>query len=517
MGAEQLRTLEPGQLIVYGGDRITRVPPELAAAFRPATGSSSCSRPATCCTSLGRRWNAVDAAVEAARRAFLELGTVDDDAISAFFGDFAGRLADDTMFAPIAEANAADVADARRRGRSTTRLELSSRMRARHGRRPRTAGGDAARRPGRRRGDGRAPRAGGSSSAGRRSASSASCSRAARTCSPTPPGVLRSGNTVVFRIGSDALGTARAIVEHALASALAESGLPPVRSALLDSLAVAGDGLGAVLASCSSRSRWRAARAGGRAARRRGPASRHPGEPARHRRRMAGRRTGRRPRRASRAAVLHSLDRKVCNTLNVCCIARGRGRRTSCPRSWRRGAAAARSGELADEAARPSSAARRTSRASASSGWSTCGGRGRRPRAAGRTGGPGPSWPGVGVGGQPGDHAGRGRRVGRGDRAVQPPQPPAGGDVARRRIRPSRSGSGPASTPPSSVTGSPAGSTVSSRSTGPSSACPTGSTAACSPAARSCRETPCSRCGPAPSSTTPTCTGERACRSEPAG
>ena len=29
-------------------------------------------------------------------------------------------------------------------------------------------------------------------------------------------GVVRSGNTVVFRIGSDALGTARAIVEHAL-------------------------------------------------------------------------------------------------------------------------------------------------------------------------------------------------------------------------------------------------------------------------------------------------------------
>ena len=39
-------------------------------------------------------------------------------------------------------------------------------------------------------------------------------------------GVLRSGNTVVFRIGSDALGTARAIVEHALKPALSLSGLP---------------------------------------------------------------------------------------------------------------------------------------------------------------------------------------------------------------------------------------------------------------------------------------------------
>ncbi len=39
-------------------------------------------------------------------------------------------------------------------------------------------------------------------------------------------GVVRNGNTVVMRIGSDALGTAEAIVEHALAPALAQAGLP---------------------------------------------------------------------------------------------------------------------------------------------------------------------------------------------------------------------------------------------------------------------------------------------------
>ena len=39
-------------------------------------------------------------------------------------------------------------------------------------------------------------------------------------------GVVRTGNTAVFRIGSDALGTARAIVEHALDPALAAAGLP---------------------------------------------------------------------------------------------------------------------------------------------------------------------------------------------------------------------------------------------------------------------------------------------------
>src|SRR5690606_2645916 len=47
-------------------------------------------------------------------------------------------------------------------------------------------------------------------------------------------GVLRAGNTVVFRIGSDALDTARAIVEEALDPALAESGLPPGAASLVD-------------------------------------------------------------------------------------------------------------------------------------------------------------------------------------------------------------------------------------------------------------------------------------------
>ena len=48
-------------------------------------------------------------------------------------------------------------------------------------------------------------------------------------------GVLRGGNSVVFRIGSDALGTAKAIVEHALMPALAEAGLPEGACVLVES------------------------------------------------------------------------------------------------------------------------------------------------------------------------------------------------------------------------------------------------------------------------------------------
>ena len=48
-------------------------------------------------------------------------------------------------------------------------------------------------------------------------------------------GVVRTGNAVVFRIGSDALGTARAIVEHALGPALSSAGLPAGAVQLVDS------------------------------------------------------------------------------------------------------------------------------------------------------------------------------------------------------------------------------------------------------------------------------------------
>src|SRR5207237_1477427 len=50
-------------------------------------------------------------------------------------------------------------------------------------------------------------------------------------------GVLRAGNTVVFRIGSDALGTAQAIVRAALEPALHSAGLPDGAAVLVQSAA----------------------------------------------------------------------------------------------------------------------------------------------------------------------------------------------------------------------------------------------------------------------------------------
>ena len=131
-------------------------------------------------------------------------------------------------------------------------------------------------------------------------------------------GVLRSGNTVVFRIGSDALGTARAIVAHALHPALREAGLPEGAVQLLDSPSRAtGWALfshpGLALA---------VARGSGEAVAQLGSVARQAGIPAS----LHGTGGGwlvaglAADADAFQAAVHRSLDRKVCNTLNVCCV-----------------------------------------------------------------------------------------------------------------------------------------------------------------------------------------------------
>ena len=153
------------------------------------------------------------------------MGQVSDEAISTFFARFADRLDDDTVFAPISEANAGDMEAAKERGRSTTRLHLSDGMRSdmiaglRGWADQPSSRGEAVEST---RHDGwrvDQVRAGlgvvGFVFEGRPNVFA------------DATGVLRSGNTVVFRIGSDALGTARAIVEHALDPALREAGLPP--------------------------------------------------------------------------------------------------------------------------------------------------------------------------------------------------------------------------------------------------------------------------------------------------
>ena len=135
-------------------------------------------------------------------------------------------------------------------------------------------------------------------------------------------GVLRGGNTVVFRIGSDALETARAAMRLALEPALAAAGLPEGAVVLVESAEhAAGHAL-----FCDTRLSLAVARGSGRAVLTLGGLARQSGIPVS----LHG--TGgawifasetAKPEAFARA-VFESLDRKVCNTLNVCCIPRAR-------------------------------------------------------------------------------------------------------------------------------------------------------------------------------------------------
>ena len=256
------------------------------------------------------------AAVDAAVAAFDEMGGVSDERISEFYDLFAATLADDTSFAPIAAANRSDVARARSRGRSATRLILSDRMRA-----------DMI--------DGL--RTWANAPGGRGSVMDTIHHDRWRVDQvrdglgvvgfvfegrpnvfADATGVLRSGNTVVFRIGSDALGTARAIVEHALRPALALTGLPTGAAVLVDSAAHAS----AWAMFADPRLALAVARGSGAATAQLGAVARQAGNSVSlHGTGGAWIVAGSQADAASfGAAVYHSLDRKVCNTLNTCCI-----------------------------------------------------------------------------------------------------------------------------------------------------------------------------------------------------
>src|SRR5690606_28961523 len=117
MAGGKLERLEAGMTIVYGGDRTTTVPAELAEAFQPGDHLVVVQSTGDLLHVPAAERERVDRAVGEAVEAFHELGKVDDKAISSFFDEFAARLDDDESFAPIAAANEHDVTTAQAAGR----------------------------------------------------------------------------------------------------------------------------------------------------------------------------------------------------------------------------------------------------------------------------------------------------------------------------------------------------------------------------------------------------------------
>jgi glutamate-5-semialdehyde dehydrogenase len=316
MTAEHLQNLEPGMPIVWGGNQVSRVSEDLATAFRPGDALIVMQHNGELLHVPSDVQGLANDAVTAAFDAFTRMGGVSDDQVTEFYLNFAGNLADETRFASIADANAQDIASAQERGRSTTRLILDDRMRA-------------------------------GMIEGLKGWAEAPSGRGRVTDTidhegwtleqvvdglgvvgfvfegrpnvfADATGVLRGGNTVVFRIGSDALGTARAIVRHALAPALESSGLPV--------------GAASLVASASRASAWAmmadprlslaVARGSGQATTQLGAVARQAGNAVS----LHGTGGGwivagpDADPQSLGAAVFHSLDRKVCNTVNTVCI-----------------------------------------------------------------------------------------------------------------------------------------------------------------------------------------------------
>jgi len=315
-----LQHLTAGMPVVWGGDRVTLVSEELAARFAPGDRLLVMQDTGDLLHVPGRAHEIAGAAVGRAREAFAALARVSDTAITHFFEAFAARLENPEVWALIAAANARDVEAARGRGRGVTRLVASDAMRR-------------------------------DMIAGLRAWRDAPATRerlieridhdgwlVEQVTAPLgvvgfvfegrpnvfadAAGVIRSGNTVVFRIGADALETARALATHALKPALTAAGLPEGAAVLVDSVEhAAGWALFA-----DPRLSLAVARGSGPAVAQLGGVARQAGVAVS----LHG--TGGAWLAADASAdaerfskaVFNSLDRKVCNTLNVCCIPRSR-------------------------------------------------------------------------------------------------------------------------------------------------------------------------------------------------
>src|ERR1044071_2848952 len=108
--------------LIVGGDRVVPVPRAIAERFRPGDSVvfSDATEELMLIPSEEKRVAGV--AVTEALAAFEQMRRVSDAQINHFYAGFAQRLASESIWAGILEANRLDVEDARRRERSTTRL-----------------------------------------------------------------------------------------------------------------------------------------------------------------------------------------------------------------------------------------------------------------------------------------------------------------------------------------------------------------------------------------------------------
>ena len=309
--------LRAGDLVAIGRHR-TVISQEFAASLEPGDQVLALSHNGQLRRLPKAVVDLVDEAVSAASRAFTLLPDVSDDAINEFFELAAEALQDNVRFSTVLQANQRDEESARARGRSVTRLVLSENMR-----RDMIAALLMWR---------DAPMSRDSVVSRTEHVGWSVDQRAAPlgvlgfvfegrpNVFADATGVLKGGNAVVFRIGSDALGTANAMMDVIIRPSLIQAGLPVDAVVLLNSPEHAA---GWSLFS-DSRLGLAVARGSGTAVSELGSIAQQSGVPVSlHGTGGAWMVVGE---DASldrlESCVLHSLDRKVCNTLNVVTVIR---------------------------------------------------------------------------------------------------------------------------------------------------------------------------------------------------
>lgn len=317
-GTGPLTSLVAGTPIPFGGDRVTTVDEELARDFHEGDALYVVQETGALLHVPSPVRTAVREQVDAAVDAFRAMSAVTEEQVARFFLEFADRL--EQEWPQIRTANAADVERARELGRSTTRLAVTPAVRddmaeglrgwAARLRHPgATSGPEVARVEH----DGWYV-----------SVVTAPLGVIAFVFEGRPnvladaAGVLATGNTAVLRIGGDALGTAGAIRDLALAPALVSAGLP---TGAISIVPVRDRSAGWALFS-DPRLALAVTRGTGRAVMELSAVARQAGVP------VSAHGTGgawlvadsSADTHRFAAAVRHSLDRKVCNTLNVAVV-----------------------------------------------------------------------------------------------------------------------------------------------------------------------------------------------------
>ncbi len=316
MAQGQLTELVAGMQIPYGGDRVVTVDAGLAEAFSAGDRIYVIQDSGDLVHIPAQVADEVARCVGTAAQAFAELRGLDRRRVRDFYAAFAQYL--EAGWSHVASANADDVRRAEELGRSTTRLTVSETMRSDmiaglqewaalidqqlsdpdHDLVERVDHGDWSV-------DVRVAPLG----------VVAFVFEGRPNVLVDAAGVLATGNTAVLRIGGDALGTAQAIVEHAIAPALAESGLP---EGALSLVPVRERSAGWALFS-DSRLALAVVRGSGAAVMQLSSIARQVGVP------VSAHGTGGAwivaapdaPEERLHGAVRWSLDRKVCNTVNT--------------------------------------------------------------------------------------------------------------------------------------------------------------------------------------------------------